>query len=61
MTTDDVSFERGINLRHGFLTERYVDDADFVVKVPSGLKQVGVLLEPMTVAACWATRSWSGP
>ena len=27
MTTDDVDYERGINLRHGFLTESYVDDA----------------------------------
>ena len=26
MTTDDVYYERGINLRHGYLTERYVDD-----------------------------------
>src|SRR5436305_3241884 len=49
MTTDDTYFERGINLRHGFLTEHYVDDVEFVVKVPQGLKQVGVLLEPMTV------------
>lgn len=49
MTTDDTYFERGINLRHGFLTEYYVDDAEFIVKVPHGLKQVGVLLEPMTV------------
>ena len=49
MTTDDTYYERGINLRHGFLTEYYVDDADFVVKVPRGLKQVGVLLEPTTV------------
>jgi threonine dehydrogenase-like Zn-dependent dehydrogenase len=49
MTTDDVYFERGINLRHGFLAEYYVDAADFIVKVPAGLKQVGVLLEPMTV------------
>jgi len=49
MTTDDTYFERGINLRHGFLTEYYVDDADFIVKVPRGLKKVGVLLEPMTV------------
>jgi threonine dehydrogenase-like Zn-dependent dehydrogenase len=49
MTTDDVYYERGINLRHGFLAEYYVDDADFVVKVPQGLKNVGVLLEPMTV------------
>ncbi len=49
MTTDDVYYERGINLRHGYLTEHYVDDADFVVKVPQGLKHVGVLLEPTTV------------
>ena len=49
MTTDDTYFERGINLRHGFLTEYYVDDAEFIVKVPQGLKEVGVLLEPMTV------------
>src|SRR5581483_2640720 len=49
MTTDDVYYERGINLRHGFLTEYYVDDAEFIVKVPQGLKHVGVLLEPFTV------------
>ena len=49
MTTDDVYFERGISLRHGFLTEHYVDDADFIVKVPRMLKEVGVLLEPTTV------------
>src|SRR2546425_2486988 len=48
MTTDDVYFERGISLRHGFLTEHYVDDADFIVKVPRMLKEVGVLLEPTT-------------
>src|SRR5262245_31184872 len=49
MTTDDVYFERGINLRHGFLTEYYVDDAEYIVKVPHGIKKVGVLLEPTTV------------
>ena len=49
MTTDDTYFERGINLRHGYLTEQYVDDAEFIVKVPKGLKDVGVLLEPTTV------------
>ncbi|MGD9590613.1 MAG: glucose 1-dehydrogenase [Pyrinomonadaceae bacterium] len=49
MTTDDTYFERGINLRHGYLSEYYVDDAEFIVKVPRGLKDVGVLLEPMTV------------
>jgi glucose 1-dehydrogenase len=49
MTTDDTYFERGINLRHGFLAEYYAEDEEFVVKVPRGLKEVGVLLEPLTV------------
>jgi threonine dehydrogenase-like Zn-dependent dehydrogenase len=49
MTTDDVYFERGINLRHGYLTEYYVDDPEYIVRVPAGLKNVGVLLEPTTV------------
>src|SRR5881628_428433 len=49
MTTDDVYFERGISLRHGYLTEHYADDAEFIVKVPRMLKEVGVLLEPTTV------------
>ncbi len=49
MTTDDTYFERGINLLHGFLTEYYVDDPEYIVKVPQGLKEVGVLLEPTTV------------
>src|ERR1700740_3064525 len=49
MTTDDTYFERDINLRHGYLTEYYVDDAEFIVKIPQGLKEVGVLLEPTTV------------
>ncbi len=49
MTTDDTYYERGINLRHGFLTERYVEAPEFLVKIPVGLREVGVLLEPMTV------------
>jgi threonine dehydrogenase-like Zn-dependent dehydrogenase len=49
MTTDDTYYERGINLRHGYLTEYYVDDPEYIVKIPQGLKEVGVLLEPVTV------------
>jgi len=49
MTTDDVYYERGINLRHGYLTEYYVDDAEYIVKIPCELREVGVLLEPTTV------------
>ncbi len=50
MTTDDVYFERGINLRHGYLTEYYVEDAEYIVTLPGTLREVGVLLEPLTVA-----------
>src|ERR687890_946331 len=49
MTTDETYYERGINLLHGFLTERYVDDPEYIVKVPAALKEVGVLLEPMSI------------
>jgi glucose 1-dehydrogenase len=49
MTTDDMYYERGINLRHGYLSEYYVDDPEYIVKVPPGLRDVAVLLEPTTV------------
>ena len=58
MTTDNEYFERGINLRHGYLTEYYVEDERFVVKIPQGLKDVGVLLEPMTVAQKGITQAY---
>jgi threonine dehydrogenase-like Zn-dependent dehydrogenase len=58
MTTDDVYFERGINLRHGYLTEYYVDDEEFIVKVPKGLREVGVLLEPLTVVEKGITQAY---
>jgi threonine dehydrogenase-like Zn-dependent dehydrogenase len=49
-TTDDVYFERGISLLHGYLTEYYVEDHRFVFPLPATLAEVGVLLEPTTVA-----------
>lgn len=49
LTTDDVYLERGINLRHGFLTEFYVEAADFIVTVPARLSHAGVLVEPLSV------------
>jgi threonine dehydrogenase-like Zn-dependent dehydrogenase len=58
MTTDDTYFERGINLLHGFLTEYYVDDADFVVRVPPALREIGVLLEPFTVVQKGITQAY---
>jgi threonine dehydrogenase-like Zn-dependent dehydrogenase len=50
MTTDDTYFERGINLRHGYLAEYYAEESEFLVKVPQGLKHAGVLLEPTSIA-----------
>jgi glucose 1-dehydrogenase len=50
MTTDDTYYERGINLRHGFLTEYVVDEPEYIIRVPQNLKEVGVLMEPMSVA-----------
>jgi threonine dehydrogenase-like Zn-dependent dehydrogenase len=58
MTTDDTYFERGINLLHGYLSEYYVDDADFIVKVPPRLKEVGVLLEPLSVVEKGITQAY---
>src|SRR5258707_9556781 len=58
MTTDDTYYERGINLHHGYLTEYYVDDVEFIVKVPRGLKEVGVLLEPATVVEKGITQAY---
>jgi glucose 1-dehydrogenase len=48
-TTDDAYFEHGISRVHGFLTERYVEDAEYLIHVPSGLQDVAVLLEPTSV------------
>jgi glucose 1-dehydrogenase len=42
--------ERGIKGIHGYMTEFVVDDEQYVVKVPKGLRDVGVLIEPLTVA-----------
>src|SRR5436309_267317 len=58
MTTDSTYYERGINLLHGYLAEFYVDDAEFIVKIPRGLKEVGVLLEPMTVVEKGITQAF---
>jgi threonine dehydrogenase-like Zn-dependent dehydrogenase len=51
ITSEEVYYERGINLCHGYLTEYFVDDAEYMVKVPQGLKHLGVLAEPASVCA----------
>jgi len=42
--------ERGINGRHGFMTEQVVDDQAYLHIVPPALRWVGVLVEPLTIA-----------
>ena len=34
LTTDDVYWERGINLLHGFLSEQYVDSEEHIMDLP---------------------------
>jgi threonine dehydrogenase-like Zn-dependent dehydrogenase len=51
MTSEETYYERGINLLHGFLTEYFVEDQEYVVRVPTGLQHLHVLMEPMSCAA----------
>jgi len=43
--------ERGIKEADGFMTELVVEDERFLVPVPDSLADVGVLVEPLTIAA----------
>jgi glucose 1-dehydrogenase len=49
MTTDDAYFEHGISRVHGFLTERYVEDPEYLIHIPDPLRGVAVLLEPTSI------------
>ena len=51
MTSEETYYERGINLRHGFMTEYFVDEEEYIVRLPAGLKHLHVLQEPMSCAA----------
>lgn len=41
--------ERGIGGLHGFMAERYAESPRYLVKIPEALRDVAVLLEPMSV------------
>jgi len=43
--------ERGIKARHGYGSERFRVEPDFVVKIDPALKDLGVLLEPASILA----------
>jgi glucose 1-dehydrogenase len=50
--------ERGIKMRHGFMTEFYVDEERFLTPVSHSLRDVGVLVEPLTVAEKGLEQVW---
>lgn len=42
--------ERGIKQRHGYMTEYVVDEERYCIRVPRELRDVAVLVEPLTIA-----------
>jgi threonine dehydrogenase-like Zn-dependent dehydrogenase len=42
--------ERGIKERHGFMAEYVVDEERYLCPVPSSLRDIAVLVEPLTIA-----------
>ena len=42
--------ERGIKMAHGFMTELVVDDQQYMAVVPPALRDVAILVEPLTIA-----------
>lgn len=49
VTGDEVYYERGINLLHGYMTEYFVESSDYLVCVPDEFKEIGVLTEPVSI------------
>jgi glucose 1-dehydrogenase len=50
--------ERGIKERHGYMTEFVVEEAMYISPVPRSLRDVGVLVEPLTIAEKGITQLW---
>ncbi len=50
--------ERGIKMKHGFMTEYYVEQEKFLTYVPPELRDVAVLVEPLTVAEKGLAQVW---
>ena len=44
-----VYTERGIQKAHGFMAERFVEEVEYLHRVPQGLRKVAVLTEPLTI------------
>jgi threonine dehydrogenase-like Zn-dependent dehydrogenase len=50
--------ERGIKGRHGYMTEFVVEEAGYMSPVPAGLRDVAVLVEPLTIAEKGVAQLW---
>ncbi|MGH7898583.1 MAG: alcohol dehydrogenase catalytic domain-containing protein [Candidatus Binatia bacterium] len=50
--------ERGIKQRHGYMTELVVDDQAFMNRVPPEIRDVAVLVEPLTIAEKALAQVW---
>jgi threonine dehydrogenase-like Zn-dependent dehydrogenase len=50
--------ERGIKMTHGFMTEYFVDEEKYFTYVPPELRDVAVLVEPLTVAEKGLAQVW---
>jgi len=50
--------ERGIKMTHGFMTEFYVDEQKYLTRVPPELREVAVLVDPLTVAEKGLAQVW---
>jgi glucose 1-dehydrogenase len=50
--------ERGIKQRHGYMTEFVVDDEQYMNLVPANLRDIAVLVEPLTIAEKAIEQLW---
>jgi threonine dehydrogenase-like Zn-dependent dehydrogenase len=50
--------ERGIKQQHGFMTEFVIEEECYINTVPRGLRDVGVLVEPLTIAEKSLEQLW---
>ena len=50
--------ERGIKMTHGFMTDFYVEEEKYLTFVPPDLRDVAVLVEPLTVAEKGLAQVW---
>jgi threonine dehydrogenase-like Zn-dependent dehydrogenase len=49
MAPPDATLERGIAGAHGFMSEYFVSEAEYLVEVPDSLASLGFLVEPVSI------------